>query len=48
MNTPARVALVTRFYGEPDDAGGAIAALLGDGTHWVTGQRTEVSGGQNL
>ena len=35
-------------YGEPDDIGGAIAALLADGTHWITGQRIEVSGGQNL
>ena len=35
-------------YGEADDIGGAIAALLGDGTHWITGQRIEVSGGQNL
>jgi hypothetical protein len=26
----------------------AIAALLGDGNHWITGQRIEVSGGQNL
>jgi NAD(P)-dependent dehydrogenase (short-subunit alcohol dehydrogenase family) len=44
------VSSVTAFgrYGEPDDIGGAIAALLGDGTHWVTGQRIEVSGGQNL
>jgi NAD(P)-dependent dehydrogenase (short-subunit alcohol dehydrogenase family) len=32
--------------GLPDDIGGAIAALLADGTHWMTGQRIEVSGGQ--
>ncbi len=35
-------------YGEADDIGSAIAALLGDGNHWITGQRIEVSGGQNL
>lgn len=35
-------------YGEADDIGPAIAALLSDGNHWVTGQRIEVSGGQNL
>ena len=44
------VASVTAFgrHGEPDDIGDAIAALLTDGTHWVTGQRIEVSGGQHL
>jgi NAD(P)-dependent dehydrogenase (short-subunit alcohol dehydrogenase family) len=31
-----------------DDIGGAIAALLGDGNRWVTGQRIEVSGGVHL
>ena len=35
-------------YGEADDIGSAVAALLGDGNHWITGQRIEVSGGQNL
>lgn len=34
--------------GQPDDVGGAVAALLSDGNRWVTGQRIEVSGGQNL
>ena len=34
--------------GEPDDIGGAVAALLSDGNRWVTGQRIEVSGGMNL
>jgi len=34
--------------GLPDDVGGAIAALLGDGTGWITGQRIEVSGGMFL
>ncbi|MEV4623110.1 SDR family oxidoreductase [Asanoa sp. NPDC049573] len=31
-----------------DDAGGAIAAMLGDGNRWVTGQRIEASGGMHL
>jgi NAD(P)-dependent dehydrogenase (short-subunit alcohol dehydrogenase family) len=31
-----------------DDIGGAIAALLGPGNRWVTGQRIEVSGGLHL
>ena len=31
-----------------DDIGGAIAALLGDGNRWITGQRIEVSGGVHL
>ena len=31
--------------GRPDDVGGAIAALLDDGSGWVNGQRIEVSGG---
>jgi NAD(P)-dependent dehydrogenase (short-subunit alcohol dehydrogenase family) len=31
-----------------DDIGGAIAALLGGGNRWVTGQRIEVAGGIHL
>ncbi len=31
--------------GLPDDIGGAVAALLADGAHWITGQRIEASGG---
>ena len=31
--------------GEPDDIGAAVAALLADGTAWITGQRIEASGG---
>ena len=34
--------------GLPDDVGGAVAALLSDGTQWITGQRIEVSGGMML
>jgi NAD(P)-dependent dehydrogenase (short-subunit alcohol dehydrogenase family) len=32
--------------GRPEDIGGAVAALLAEGTQWITGQRIEVSGGQ--
>jgi NAD(P)-dependent dehydrogenase (short-subunit alcohol dehydrogenase family) len=35
-------------YAVAEDVGGAIAALLGDGNRWVTGQRIEVSGGIHL
>jgi NAD(P)-dependent dehydrogenase (short-subunit alcohol dehydrogenase family) len=35
-------------YAVADDIGPAIAALLGDGNRWVTGQRIEVSGGMHL
>ncbi len=34
--------------GQPEDIGGAVAALLSEETHWVNGQRIEVSGGMNL
>ncbi|HEX7688521.1 MAG TPA: SDR family oxidoreductase [Burkholderiaceae bacterium] len=34
--------------GLPDDIGGAVAALLADGTGWINGQRIEVSGGIHL
>ena len=34
--------------GLPDDIGGAVAALLAPGVHWVTGQRIEASGGTLL
>jgi NAD(P)-dependent dehydrogenase (short-subunit alcohol dehydrogenase family) len=34
--------------GVPDDIGPAIASLLSDDHHWMTGQRIEVSGGQQL
>jgi NAD(P)-dependent dehydrogenase (short-subunit alcohol dehydrogenase family) len=46
----ARVAGVTALgrAGLPDDVGGAVAALLSDGTGWITGQRIEVSGGMML
>lgn len=34
--------------GLPDDIGGAIAALLNDGSGWINGQRIEASGGMYL
>ena len=34
--------------GQPDDIGGALAALLAPGSHWVNAQRIEVSGGQMI
>ena len=34
--------------GLPDDIGVAIASLLADGSHWITGQRIEASGGMFL
>jgi NAD(P)-dependent dehydrogenase (short-subunit alcohol dehydrogenase family) len=34
--------------GEAEDVGGVVAALLSEGTHWINGQRIEVSGGMNL
>lgn len=34
--------------GLPDDIGGAISTLLADGSHWITGQRVEASGGMFL
>ncbi|HUC50727.1 MAG TPA: SDR family oxidoreductase [Xanthobacteraceae bacterium] len=45
-----RVASVTAMgrVGVPDDIGPAIASLLSDEYRWMTGQRIEVSGGQQL
>ena len=34
--------------GLPDDIGGAIASLLAADNPWMTAQRIEVSGGQNI
>ncbi len=34
--------------GLPDDIGAAVAVLLAPESGWITGQRIEVSGGQNL
>ncbi len=45
-----RIASVTAMgrAGVPDDIGPAVAALLSDEYHWMTGQRIELSGGQQL
>ncbi|RZT39391.1 SDR family NAD(P)-dependent oxidoreductase [Cupriavidus agavae] len=34
--------------GQPDDIGGAVAALLSSDMGWMTGERIEVSGGMHL
>jgi len=34
--------------GRPDDIGMAVANLLAGGSHWITGQRIEASGGMLL
>jgi len=46
----AQIAGVTALgrVGQPDDIGGAVAALLSEGNRWLTGQRIEVSGGMLL
>ncbi|QXI27365.1 SDR family NAD(P)-dependent oxidoreductase [Pseudomonas vanderleydeniana] len=46
----AFVASVTALgrAGLPDDIGGAIALLLGEGGQWINGQRIEASGGMFL
>jgi NAD(P)-dependent dehydrogenase (short-subunit alcohol dehydrogenase family) len=37
-----------RRVGRPDDIGPAVASLLGPDNRWITAQRIEVSGGQNI
>ena len=46
----AQIAGVTAMgrVGLPDDIGSAVAALLSEGSGWMTGQRIEVSGGMML
>lgn len=46
----AQIAAVTALgrVGQVDDIGGAIAALLSDGSRWINAQRIEVSGGMCL
>jgi NAD(P)-dependent dehydrogenase (short-subunit alcohol dehydrogenase family) len=34
--------------GQPEDIGGVVASLLSEETHWISGQRIEVSGGTRL
>jgi NAD(P)-dependent dehydrogenase (short-subunit alcohol dehydrogenase family) len=52
-DTPAyneAFATMTAFgrVGLPDDIGPAIASLLGPDNRWITAQRIEISGGQNI
>lgn len=51
-NEQIRAAMAARAalgrVGEPEDIGALVAALLADGTHWMTGQRIEASGGTQL
>jgi NAD(P)-dependent dehydrogenase (short-subunit alcohol dehydrogenase family) len=52
-DTPAyqeRIAGITALgrHAVADDIGPAIASLLGDANHWVTGQRIEASGGMHV
>ncbi|MDA0159348.1 SDR family oxidoreductase [Solirubrobacter ginsenosidimutans] len=49
-NFQEQIASITALgrYAVADDIGPAIAALLGEGNHWVTGQRIEVSGGMHI
>ena len=51
-NQEANAAVATQTamgrVGLPDDIGPVIAALLSDDFGWVTAQRVEASGGQNL
>lgn len=46
LNTYLAVNSALGRVGLPDDIGGAVAALLDDNAHWMTGQRIEASGGE--
>ena len=48
INRQVAAATALGRVGLPDDVGAAVAALLSDGARWITGQRIEVSGGQQL
>jgi len=45
MNAAIAAQTAQGRVGLPDDIGGAVAALLRPGNHWMTAQRVEVSGG---
>jgi NAD(P)-dependent dehydrogenase (short-subunit alcohol dehydrogenase family) len=45
LNAMVKSVTALNRVGLPDDIGGAIAALLSDGTGWINAQRIEVSGG---
>jgi len=46
LNAQIAATIAMGRVGLPEDIGAAVAALLADGTAWMTGQRIEVSGGQ--
>lgn len=48
LNAHIAAATAMGRVGRPEDIGGAISAVLMGETGWMTGQRIEVSGGQNL
>lgn len=48
LNAHIAAATAMGRVGLPEDIGGAISAVLMGETGWMTGQRIEVSGGQNL
>ncbi|MDF1749365.1 MAG: SDR family oxidoreductase [Alphaproteobacteria bacterium] len=48
INTMIAAATAMGRVGLPDDIGKAVAALLISDSQWMTGQRIEVSGGQNI
>jgi NAD(P)-dependent dehydrogenase (short-subunit alcohol dehydrogenase family) len=48
LNRTIAAATAMGRVGLPDDIGQAIAGLLVDVSPWMTGQRIEVAGGQNL
>jgi len=48
MNAHIAAATAMGRVGQPDDIGGAISSLLTGDFGWLTAQRIEVSGGQNL
>ncbi|HWT72014.1 MAG TPA: SDR family oxidoreductase [Oxalicibacterium sp.] len=45
LNAMVKSVTALNRVGLPDDIGGAIAALLSDGTGWINAQRIEASGG---
>lgn len=48
INRTVAAATAMGRVGLPDDIGEAVASILADASQWMTGQRIEVSGGQNL
>lgn len=48
LNQMIAASIAMGRVGLPDDIGGAVASILTGENGWMTGQRIEVSGGQNL